>query len=251
MYSCDNYYCCSWPFWKPVSSILEWLWKFANVFELRTYRARDGLAKIWGREKFRILAEISAIFALDGAFSRKISENFGKYWKIDFFKNVLNSFFDHFFTENVFLKVSFAQKLRFQLNKKNLVNPRHENFGTYFTSVPPQFWPKHFCSFFHRKCFFFMCLYMLCANTLLGLGSANGPIKALRTQYEGYRTCLREVRAISSQIFPHDMVENWGEVKSRNRHDVVVLSQHVKSAKPFWDTSRQTFVSCLFPEIID
>ena len=50
-------------------------------------------------------------------FSRKISKTFEKSWKIHFFKNVLNSFFDHFFTENVFQKVSFAQKLRFQQKK--------------------------------------------------------------------------------------------------------------------------------------
>ena len=35
-------------------------------------------AKIWGPQKFLILADISAIFAPDGAFSQKMSENFEK-----------------------------------------------------------------------------------------------------------------------------------------------------------------------------
>ena len=90
------------------------------------------IAKIWGRQKFRILAEISVIFAPYGAFSQKMSENvekciFSKLTEIHCF--CISS-----------LKMGFKRYLlleSFDFNIRNMDNFRHKKIIMIFDH-PPQ-----------------------------------------------------------------------------------------------------------------
>ena len=91
------------------------------------------IAKIWGRQKFRILAEISAIIAPYGAFSQKMSENVEKciFSKL----SEIHCFF-------IFsLKIDFKRCLSHEssdFDNRNMDNFRHKKIIMIFELPPPQ-----------------------------------------------------------------------------------------------------------------
>ena len=129
-------------------------------------------AKIWGPQKFLFLAEISAIFTPNGAFSSKKLGKFRKIVKNSFFQKCVKFIFRPLFHRKCVPEGVFCSKVAISTKEKWLIFEI-----TFFPQIScsPHHWPICFCSFFVEICFFFM--YLLCAHTLFWFESDDKDIK--------------------------------------------------------------------------
>ncbi len=97
-------------------------------------------AKIWDRQKFLILTEISAIFAPNGAVFRKISKK--KHSKNSFFqKRKELVFLTVIITQNVFQKLSLSETQQLKKQKQKFYNISFVSFRNFAVK-----WLKEKCT---------------------------------------------------------------------------------------------------------